>query len=241
MENKGKFIAIEGGDRVGKSTQAELLKQYLIEKGFDVILTREPGGVSLAEKIRNLLLDPEEKHIDPLSELFLYEAARVQHMKNVILPALDENKAVICDRFTLSTIAYQGAGRGISLELIENFNKAASFGKFPTLTICIDADPKKMLKNVPSTASRKHTIDKISKSAIDLVPKTQKETANLIKYGSKFDRIELENLQFHIRARKEFLEQARKHPNEIKVVKRQRSIPGTRDKIKKIVDAVLGL
>ncbi|MCK5358606.1 MAG: dTMP kinase, partial [Elusimicrobiales bacterium] len=110
MRKKGIFIIFEGPDRSGKSTQAKLLVKWLEEKNRKVVLTREPGGTKLSENIRKILLDPHSS-ISPLSELFLYEAARAQHTSDTIMPALKKGQVVISDRFTLASIAYQGYGR----------------------------------------------------------------------------------------------------------------------------------
>ncbi|MGN1058631.1 MAG: dTMP kinase, partial [Candidatus Avelusimicrobium sp.] len=109
---KGKFIVLEGPDRCGKSTQAKMLVNHLIALGKEVVLTREPGGTPTAEKIRQIVLEPG-LDIRPMAELFLYEASRAQHTQEKILPALNEGKIVICERYTMSTCAYQGYGRGI--------------------------------------------------------------------------------------------------------------------------------
>ena len=114
---RGKFIVLEGPDRCGKSTQAKLLYNYLIAKGFDVVLTREPGGTPTAEKIRQIVLEPQ-LDVRPMAELLLYEASRAQHTQEKILPALQEGKMVICERYTMSTCAYQGYARGIDLDVI---------------------------------------------------------------------------------------------------------------------------
>lgn len=131
---KGKFIVLEGPDRCGKSTQAKLLVNYLIEQGKDVLLTREPGGTPTAEKIRQIVLEPG-LNITPMAELFLYEASRAQHTEEHILPALKAGKTVICERYTMSTCAYQGYGRGIDLKIIDQLNKTATLGLVPDLTL----------------------------------------------------------------------------------------------------------
>ncbi|MCL2335401.1 MAG: dTMP kinase, partial [Endomicrobia bacterium] len=121
MKKKSLFITIEGGEGSGKTTQSLLIKEYLENKGFKTLLTREPGGTALAEAIRKILLEPESNLV-PLSELLLYEAARAQHIEEIILPALKAGKAVICDRFTDATVAYQGFGRKIDVALINKLN-----------------------------------------------------------------------------------------------------------------------
>ena len=131
---KGKFIVLEGPDRCGKSTQAKLLVNYLIEQGKDVLLTREPGGTPAAEKMRQIVLEPG-LNISPMAELFLYEASRAQHTQEKILPALADGKTVICERYTMSTCAYQGYGRGIDLKIINTLNKIATLGLVPDLTL----------------------------------------------------------------------------------------------------------
>ncbi len=135
---KGVFIVLEGPDRSGKSTQAALLKEWLEdERRRKVLVTREPGGTAVAEKVREILLDPASE-IAPLTELFLYETSRAQHTAERILPALRAGKVVICDRYTLSTTAYQGYGRGLDLKTVETLNRVATLGLKPDLTIVFD-------------------------------------------------------------------------------------------------------
>ena len=131
---RGKFIVLEGPDRCGKSTQAKLLSQWLQAQGKPVLLTREPGGTPTAEEIRKIVLDPK-LDVRPMAELLLYEAARAQHTQEKILPALQEGKIVICERYTLSTCAYQGYGRGIDLNQIHTLNQIATLGLTPDLTL----------------------------------------------------------------------------------------------------------
>ena len=110
---EGIFITIEGPDGAGKSTQIELLKNYLEEKGYDSVVTREPGGTPISESIRNIILDPVNKMMDPMTEALLFASSRAQHVSELIRPALEEGKIVLCDRFMDSSIAYQGYGRGL--------------------------------------------------------------------------------------------------------------------------------
>lgn len=133
---KGFFIVFEGPDRSGKTTQAYLSKSWLQSKGFDVVLTREPGGTKLAESIRKILLDNKNKII-PLSELLLYEAARAQHTMEVIIPALKQGKIVISDRYMLASVAYQGYGRKLPLKLVNKLNKIATFNLMADLTFVL--------------------------------------------------------------------------------------------------------
>ena len=134
---KGIFIVLEGPDRSGKSTQAALLKAWLEERGREVLVTREPGGTRLSEQIREILLDPES-NIEPMTELFLYETSRIKHTLEKILPALKAGKVIISDRYTLSTTAYQGYGRGLDLKTVETLNRIATRNLKPHLTIVID-------------------------------------------------------------------------------------------------------
>ncbi|MDR0953698.1 MAG: dTMP kinase [Elusimicrobiota bacterium] len=131
---KGKFIVFEGPDRSGKSTQASMLSKALSENGFDVVLTREPGGDQVAEQIRNILLNPDH-NVSDMAELFLYEAARAQHTQQKIIPALMDGKIVICERYTMSTCAYQGYGRGIDMKIINQLNSIATLDFQPDLTL----------------------------------------------------------------------------------------------------------
>lgn len=131
---KGKFIVLEGPDRCGKSTQAKLLFNYFLEQGKDVVLTREPGGTPTAEKIRQIVLEPG-LDVRPAAELLLYEASRAQHTQEKILPALEAGKIVLCERYTMSTCAYQGYGRGLDLQMIHTLNNIATLGLKPDLTL----------------------------------------------------------------------------------------------------------
>lgn len=130
----GKFIVFEGPDRCGKSTQANMLERYFTELGKKVMLTREPGGNKVAEDIREILLNPDNV-VTPMTELLLYEASRAQHTEQKILPALKEGKIVICERYTMSTCAYQGYGRGIGMDIIDELNTIATQGVKPDLTL----------------------------------------------------------------------------------------------------------
>ncbi|OGR44091.1 MAG: dTMP kinase [Elusimicrobia bacterium GWA2_61_42] len=138
---KGLFIVLEGPDRSGKSTQASLLKTWMEGLGREVLVTREPGGTYLSEKIRKILLDPRS-NIEPMTELFLYETSRIKHTLEKILPALKAGKVIISDRYTLSTVAYQGYGRGLDLKTVETLNRIATLNLKPDLTIVMDIPDK---------------------------------------------------------------------------------------------------
>lgn len=138
MESKGIFIVFEGIDGSGKTTQLKRTKEYLLGRGYDVVETREPGGTAISENIREILLDPANQKMSAECELLLYSASRAQHISEVIAPALKAGKAVLCDRFSLSTVAYQGYGRGIDRDKILAIRDAASLGADPDLTFIID-------------------------------------------------------------------------------------------------------
>jgi len=135
----GIFITFEGIDGCGKSTQAVRLCRKLRRRGYDPLFVREPGGTVVSEKIRRILLD-RKNQITPLAELLLYEAARAHLARTVIIPALPQGRAVVCDRYYDSTTAYQGHGRGLDTRLIETLNKAASDNVAPDLTFILDVD-----------------------------------------------------------------------------------------------------
>lgn len=134
----GLFITFEGIEGSGKSTQISLLCAALQQMGHTVTQTREPGGCAIADQIRSILLHPQNTALEATAELLLYAAARAQHVIEVIRPALDSEKLVLCDRYTDATLAYQGAGRGLDRHLITQLNKVASQTTSPDLTILID-------------------------------------------------------------------------------------------------------
>lgn len=143
---KGRFISLEGIEGTGKSTQAKLLSDYLKEKGFEVVLTEEPGGTQIGLRIRELLLSVEHKGMTAVTELLLYNASRSQHIREIIVPAISSGAIVITDRFTDSTIAYQGFGRGIDLSLINSIDLIATERLRPDITILLDLDAEVGLK-----------------------------------------------------------------------------------------------
>lgn len=136
---QGRFITLEGGEGVGKSTNLQFIKQFLAEKRIALTVTREPGGTQLAEKIRNILLEPHEEVMDARTELLLVFAARAQHIQNLILPALQQGQWVLCDRFTDATYAYQGGGRNMDLQTIAWLENAVQGNLKPDLTLLLDA------------------------------------------------------------------------------------------------------
>lgn len=150
------FITFEGPDGSGKSTIIQKVYDYLIENNYDVIKTREPGGSPIAEKIRNLILDTENTEMGYRTEALLYAASRAQHVEETILPALNDNKIVLCDRFLISSLAYQGVGRDLGIENVRKINEFAINGVFPDFVLFFDVDPITTLKRKSSldTADR---------------------------------------------------------------------------------------
>ncbi|KQC12467.1 MAG: hypothetical protein APR63_02655 [Desulfuromonas sp. SDB] len=177
------FISFEGVEGSGKSTQVHLLNNYLIDKGFKTLLTKEPGGTEAGEKIREILLENKFK-LAPYTELFLYLASRSQNTIYTIIPALESNKIVIADRYSESTIAYQVAGRGLPEKIINEVNALATKGLSPDVTFLLDFDPEIGLQRI----------------------------------GYKKDRIERENIDFHLKVRAAYKKLSRQYPDRIYMV-----------------------
>lgn len=152
MSNKGLFITFEGADGCGKTTQLNLLADYL-SKNFDVITTREPGAKGLGVRLREILLN-YDGIVAPQCESFLFLADRAQHIETIVKPAVKEGKIVLCDRHTDSTVAYQGYGRGLDIEQIHYLNNLATGGLKPDLTIVFDVDIDTSMKRVGDEKDR---------------------------------------------------------------------------------------
>ncbi len=151
--NKGLFITFEGADGCGKTTQLMLLAKGLKAKGYDVVVTREPGAKGLGEKIREILLNYDGE-VSSRCEAFLFLADRAQHMDIIVRPAVEKGKIVLCDRHTDSTVAYQGYGRGLDIERINNLNNIATSGDKPDLTFVFDIDVETSMKRVGGQKDR---------------------------------------------------------------------------------------
>lgn len=145
---RGRFITIEGGEGVGKTTNVDLVRQVLEEHGCDVLTTREPGGTPLAEEIRAVLLGPRDEVVDPMAETLLVFAARAQHVATVIEPALIAGRWVLCERFTDSTFAYQAGGRGVDAQVVAQLAEYAHPGLWPDLTLYLDAPPEAAMPRI---------------------------------------------------------------------------------------------
>ena len=142
----GLFITMEGTDGAGKSTQLKLLNEYLKNKGFDVVFVREPGGTNISEKIREIILDIENKEMHYMTEALLYAASRAQLVNEVINPNLKKGAIVICDRFVDSSIVYQGIARNLGVDVIKKINNIATGGLIPDITFFLDLSPKDAIK-----------------------------------------------------------------------------------------------
>lgn len=157
---RGLFVSFEGIEGCGKTTQARRLAGWLKARGYRVLVTREPGGPPIAEKIRRVLLDSRNHHMSPLTELLLLQASRAQHLEQVIIPALKSGKVVICDRFADSSTAYQGYGRGMDLEMVNRLNQIAVDGFWPKLTLVFDLPVE---QGFARAAGRKRAFDRMEK------------------------------------------------------------------------------
>lgn len=150
---RGLFLTFEGPDGSGKSTQARILADRLRTEGHDVLQSVEPGGTPIGQQIRRILLDPANHDLVPTAELLLMFAARAQNVEQAILPAIHQGKIVISDRFTDSSLAYQGAGRGLGRDLVLELDRIACHGLTPDLTLCIDVDTELGLARALARAS----------------------------------------------------------------------------------------
>lgn len=170
---RGYFITFEGGDGSGKSTQIKLLQGFLTEQGYHVLLTREPGGTAISEKIRDIILDKKNAEMCDMTETMLYAAARAQLVQQVIKPAVDGGDIVICDRFVDSSIAYQAWGRGLG-DLVWDINRHAVGDYMPDLTILLKLDPMQGMKRIKSREQ-----DRIELSSDDFHRKVYEGYLNL--------------------------------------------------------------
>lgn len=194
----GYFITFEGVEGCGKTTQIKLLSEFLSARGLRTLLTHEPGGCPIAGKIRAILLDAENKDLSPLAELMLYAAARAQHVTEVISPALEAEKVVLCDRFSDATVAYQSFGRGIDRSVIDTLNRYACQGVSPDLTVLFDCDPALGLERA------RRRIEASS--------------------GPREERFELEALAFHQRVRTGYQQLAADQPERFLIINGSGSI-----------------
>lgn len=167
-KNESFFITIEGGEGAGKSSQITNLKKNLVELGYKVLVTREPGGTPGAEAVRHVLLSGAAEHLGADMEAILFSAARADHVDNVIKPALKKNQIVICDRFVDSTRVYQGITGNVSMELLKSLEKVACGSIWPDLTLVLDLDPKLGMERAAKRRNKSAAPDRFEKEPIEL-------------------------------------------------------------------------
>ena len=177
---KGLFITFEGNDGSGKTTVSQMIYTMLKDRGYPVIYTREPGGIEIAEQIRNVILDPKNTAMDARCEALLYAASRRQHLVEKVLPALAEGKIVLCDRFIDSSLAYQGVARGIGIEEVYRINEFAIEGHLPDATVFLRVDLETGLARINSRGA-KDRLDNESMNFHNLVAKGYDEVCELYK------------------------------------------------------------
>ena len=187
------FITLEGPEGSGKTTAVESAVKKLIELGYEVIRTREPGGTPIAEEIRNVILDKANTAMDPRTEALLYAASRRQHLVEKVWPALKEGKVVICDRYLDSSLAYQGGARNLGVENVLNINLFATENTWPDLTLLFDLEPSVGLARISANSNR------------------------------EVNRLDLEKLEFHNKVRATFLDLAKRYPDRYVIIDASKS------------------
>ena len=207
---KGTFITFEGIEGSGKSTQIALLANYLTARGVRHVLTREPGGTLIGDQIRKILLDPANKALDPAAELLLYAASRAQHLREIIIPALASGANVLCDRFSDATLAYQGYGRGLDIEMIRALDRIVTAGMRPDLTLLFDIE-----------------------AASGITRARGRNNSRGLEAEARFEN---EELAFHERVRRGYLALVAQEPERIQVVDASSSAEAIQAKVRKIVD-----
>ncbi|MBA2341601.1 MAG: dTMP kinase [Pyrinomonadaceae bacterium] len=205
------FITFEGIDGSGKSTQLRMLASELTARGLEVVTTREPGGTPLGASLRHALLDAEAE-VDPLAELLLYAADRAQHVRTLIRPQLAAGRIVISDRYSDATVAYQGAGRGFPVNLINEVVQLATEGLKPDLTLVFD---------------------------LDVEEGRLRQTRRTTNGANKSDRLDMETDAFHTRVREAYQEIARREPERVRVIDASGSIAETHLRAVQVVELFL--
>ncbi len=209
----GPFITFEGIEGSGKSTQIVLLAKYLSAHGKSVTLTREPGGTSIGDQIRKILLDPSNTSLDARAELLLYAAGRAQHLAELIVPERSAGRIVLCDRFSDATLAYQGYGRGLDLGLIRSLDKIVTDGIRPDLTILLDID-----------------------AAAGLARARGRNSRGGLEAEARFEN---EDLSFHERVRQGYLDLAKQEPERFQIVDASPSPEKIQNKLRQLIDKLL--
>ncbi|NOQ52580.1 MAG: dTMP kinase [Desulfuromonadaceae bacterium] len=207
------FITFEGIEGSGKTTQIRFLAKHLQQQGIEVLRTREPGGCPIADQIRGILLNPANAAMIPQTELLLYAAARAQHIEEIVQPALQSGRMVLCDRFTDATLAYQGAGRGLDPALIKRLNLLTAGGCHPDLTLLLDLPVE-----------------------IGISRATHREEAQQDSSEGRFER---EQLEFHQRIRRAYLSMAAAEPQRIRVIDAEQTPQQIAQQVAAIIDPFL--
>ena len=187
--SKGFLVSLEGPEGAGKTSVLEALIPVLEDRGVEVLSTREPGGVLIGEKIREVILDPSHTEMDPKTELLLYIASRRQHLVEKVLPALATGKLVIMDRFIDSSVAYQGFGRGLDIEAIDWLNEFATDGLKPDLTLYFDIEVEEGLARIAANSDRE--VNRLDMEGLDLHRKVRQGYLSLLeREGNRIEKID---------------------------------------------------
>ncbi len=213
----GYFVTIEGIEGAGKSTLRSRLSDFATAAGLDVVLTREPGATTLGQSVREIVLDPKNKKLNPYAELMLFAADRAQHVEEILRPSLDRGALVICDRYIHSTLAYQGYGRGLDLAQLRTLNDIVTQGLKPDLVLLLDLSPDAGLDRARARARKSSGTFQIDLSSGTVVSKTAAATAGATA-ASQWTRFEEQDLAFHQRLRAGFLELSRDPANRFVVI-----------------------
>jgi len=203
------FITFEGIEGSGKTTQVKHVADFLRKKGHDCVITREPGGTPIGKQIRAILLDPASKGLSPLTELLLYTADRVQHVKELLGPSLAAGQTVLCDRYFDATLVYQGYARGLDIELIEQLHRLLLAGLRPDITFLLDLPPETGLSRAWA----------------------QINNGNRTGRESRFEK---EALSFHEKVRAGYLTLARKEPERFRIIDASRDVDDVQQEILKV-------
>ena len=187
--SKGFLVSLEGPEGAGKTSVLEALIPILEDRGVEVLTTREPGGVLIGEKIREVILDPSHTEMDPKTELLLYIASRRQHLVEKVLPALAAGKMVIMDRFIDSSVAYQGFGRGLDIDAIDWLNEFATDGLKPDLTLYFDIEVEEGLARIAANSDRE--VNRLDMEGLDLHRKVRQGYLSLLeREGNRIEKID---------------------------------------------------
>ncbi|MEH7380135.1 dTMP kinase [Bacillus sp. JJ1533] len=206
----GYFITFEGPEGAGKTTVLGVLQEELSKRGYDVVSTREPGGIDIAEQIRSVILDKNNTKMDGRTEALLYAASRRQHLVEKVIPALEEGKIVLCDRFVDSSLAYQGYARGLGIDEVYSINEFAINGLMPSLTLFFDIQPEKGLTRIKKNDERE-----VNRLDLEKLSFHQKVYEGYLKVADRFqDRFHIINAENALdEVTKEALELIEQHVN----------------------------